>query len=520
MRISILLLLTTGLTLVAAPAFAQYGGGGMGGGGMGGSGMGGMGGSGMGSGQSGGGGHHKGSGQSQKPATSTTAPAAIHAPANVPLSMRLTGKLVINGGIKSMTHATLASASPDMSTIYVEREAQLSLDTVDLSGSGDLSLVSDGRAAGLDSALLVGSAAAVTMTGGHISTTGRGANAAFVSDAGSKLSFKGTALSTHASDAYGIEATGGGSVSGDGVTVATTGDRGTAVAVQAPNSQATLTGGQLGTEGAAANAFFVAGTLNASGVTAHASAADGLLAEKAKTVALTDTSLSAGGYGAVLYAGDEAGRDGGVAAGDGGHGGHRPGGANIAGPAAPSPEQNPDPVQVTDDMPLHRTNFTMTGGALKAHKADFYVTNLHAEIVLDHVTLQSDGGILVRSAADQWGKVGSNGGDVHLVTHHQTLTGDFATDVISNIAVSLNDDSTLTGATTPNVDVEMDASSHWVLTGDTNVGKLTDAAIAGDSVPNITGNGHTLTYDHRHNPQLANKTYALVGGGQLVPGGL
>jgi len=177
-------------------------------------------------------------------------------------------------------------------------------------------------------------------------------------------------------------------------------------------------------------------------------------------------------------------------------------------------------VQVSDDAPLHRTAFTMTGGTLKAHKADFYVTNLHAEITLDHVALQSDGGILVRSAADQWGLVGRNGGEVHLVTHHQDLTGDFATDVISSIAVSLNDASTLTGATTPNVDVDMDASSHWVLTGDTNVGKLSDAAIAGDSVPNITGNGHTLTYDHRHNPQLANKTYALAGGGQLVPGGL
>ena len=510
MRISILLL-TTGLALVAAPAFAQYGGGG----GMGGGQSGGMGG--------GGGGHHKGSGQGQKPAATTAAPQnAMRAPAGIPLSMRLTGKLVVNGGVKAMSHAALAATAPDMSTIYVERNAQLTLDTVDLSGAGDVSLVSDGRAAGLDSALLVGSQAAVTVTGGHISTTGKGANAAFVSDAGSKLSFKGTALTTHASDAYGIEATGGGSVSADALTVATTGDRGTAVAVQTSNSQATLTGSQLATEGAAANAFFVAGTLNASGVTAHAAMADGLLAQTARTVTLTDTSLTAGGYGAMLYAGDEAGHDG-AAAPDGGHGGGHRGaaqGAGMSGPTAPSPAQNPDPVQVSDDAPLHRTAFTMTGGTLKAHKADFYVTNLHAEITLDHVALQSDGGILVRSAADQWGLVGRNGGDVHLVTHHQDLTGDFATDVISSIAVSLNDESTLTGATTSNVDVEMDASSHWVLTGDTNVGKLSDAAIAGDSVPNITGNGHTLTYDHRHNPQLANKTYALAGGGQLVPGGL
>jgi hypothetical protein len=192
----------------------------------------------------------------------------------------------------------------------------------------------------------------------------------------------------------------------------------------------------------------------------------------------------------------------------------------MSGPAAPAAVRSSAAEPLSEDAPLRRTAFTMTGGELKARRADFYVTNLHAEITLDHVALQSESGVLVRSAADHWGPLGRNGGEVHLVTHHQTLTGDFATDVISSIALSLNDQSVLTGATTPNVDVDMDASSQWVLTGDTNVGKLTDAAISGDSVPNITGNGHTLTYDHRHNPQLANKTYALAGGGQLVPGGL
>ena len=325
MRISTFFLLTTALALIAAPAFAQYGGGG---GGMGGGGMGG------GQGGGGGGGRHKGSGQGQgqKPATSTAPVNGMHAPANVPVSMRLTGKVVINGGAKMLAHATVASTVADMSAIYVERNAQLSLDTVDLSGSGDVSLVSDSRSSGLDSALLVGSQAAVTVTGGHIATTGKGANAAFVSDAGSKLSLKGTDLATHASDAYGIEAIGGGSVSGDSLTVATTADRATAVAVQTQNSQAILTGSHLSTQGAAANAFFVAGTLNASGVTASTAAADGLLAEAARTVSLTDTSLTASGNGAMLYAGDEPGHDGGNGAADGGHGGGH-GGRPSGGPS-------------------------------------------------------------------------------------------------------------------------------------------------------------------------------------------
>ena len=502
-RMSTLLLLTSALALVAAPAFAQMGGGGRGGG------------------------HKRSQSQSQTP----TAPVqnAMHAPATVPVSMRLTGKVIISGGTKALAHMAVAATVPDLSALYAERNAQVSLDTVDLSGSGDVSLLSDGRNSGLDSALLVGSQAAVTVTGGHISTTGKGANAAFVSDAGSKLSLKDVALATHASDAFGVEATAGGSVAGDGLTVTTAADRSTALAVQSPDSRATLTGGHFTTQGSAANAFFVAGALDASGVTADTAMGDGLTADAARNVTLTDTSLTAGGNGAMLYAGDAPERGGGApGAGGGGHGGHHGGdhdgqggasGPGVSGPTAPV-VHTADTLPLADDAPLRRTAFAMTGGTLKAHRAAFYVTNLHAEITLDHVALQSDSGILVRSVADQWGPLGRNGGEVHLVTHHQTLTGDFATDVVSSIALSLNDQSMLTGATTPNVDVDMDASSQWVLTGDTNVGKLVDAAIAGDSVPNITGNGHTLTYDHRHNPQLANKTYALAGGGQLVPGGL
>ncbi len=521
MRISTLLLLTTALAAAAAPAFAQDGMG-MGGGQMGGGGMGG----GMGGGGGRGGGHHKGQGQGQKQAQTASGPVnSMHAPTEVPLSMRLTGVVIISGQSKALSKGQVASTKPDMSAMYVERNAQVTMDTVDLSGAGDVSLVADGRSSGLDSALLVGSQSTVTVTGGHISTTGKGANAAFVGDQGSKLSLKNVAIATHASDAFGIEASGGGSVSGDGVTIATSADRATAVAVQTPGSRATLTGGHFSTEGSAANAFFVAGALDANGVTAEAGDADGLMSEGAHAVTLTDTHLSAGGYGAMLYADTSAARAGGPGgAPGGGHGG----GAAPEGPMGPSrgdasasgAHPNPDAVPLTDDVPLRRTDFTMTGGALKAKRALFYVTNLHAEITLDHVAAQSDSGVLVRSAADQWGPLGRNGGEVHLVARHQALTGDFATDVISSIAVSMSDQSVLTGATTPNVDVDMDASSQWVLTGDTNVGKLVDAAIVGDTVPNITGNGHTLTYDHRHNPQLANKTYTLAGGGQLVPGGL
>jgi len=503
MRLSTFLLLATALA-VATPAIAQEGGG-YGGGGMGGGGMGGR-----------GGGHHRGNrGQGQTQSQGQPgAQTPVRAPTEVPVAMRLTGVVIVSGQARALAHTAIAAAKPDVSALYAERSAQVTLDSVDLNGAGDVSLIADGRGSGLGSALLVGSQAAVTAKGGHITSTGQGGNAVFVGDAGSKLDLKNVAISTHAADAFGVEATAGGSVVADTVTIATGADRATAVAVETPDSQAILAGGRLSTQGAAANAFFVAGTLEAHGVTAETADADGLLAEAARSVVLTDTTLNSARYGAMLYAGNLPARE-------GGPGAERPAprGPAISGPVAPA-ARVPAAEPLTEEAPLRRTTFSMSGGELRGRHAALYVTNLHADITLDHVAVHSDSGILVRSAADQWGPLGRNGGEVHMVTHHQTLTGDFATDVISSIGLSLNDGSVLTGATTPNVDVDMDASSQWVLTGDTNVGKLADAAIVGDSVPNITGNGHTLTYDHRHNPQLGNKTYALAGGGQLVPGGL
>lgn len=526
MRAFALLLLTSALVAVAAePALAQMGGGGMGGGGMGGGGMGGSGGGGR------SGGHgHRGQGQQSQSQSSGAPnnPNGPRPPATIPVAMRLTGMVIVNGTAKTLAHGAVAAAKPDMSAIYAERSAQLSLDTVDLTGAGDVSLISDSRDSGLDSTLLIASQSSATVNGGTITTTGKGANAAFVSDAGSRLTLKNVTIVTRAAEAYGVEAAAGADLTADALTITTGADRAVAVAVQSPNSHATVTGGSFTTNGAASNIFYVAGALEATGVKAVAHDADAISGNGARALTLTDSTLSGDGYGAMLYASSDAparhGPGGGPNGGPGGpmpmDGPGKPLPAGVSGPAGPASSHAAVQAPMSDDAPLRNTRFTMTGGSLSARHADFYVTNLHADIVLDHVALKSEGGILVKSAADQWGPLGRNGGDVHLDAHNQNLNGDFATDVISSILVSLSDHSALTGKTTPNTDVVIDATSTWTLTDDTNVGKLTDAAIVGDTVPNITGNGHTLTYDHRHNPALANKTYQLAGGGQLVPGGL
>ena len=65
----------------------------------------------------------------------------------------------------------------------------------------------------------------------------------------------------------------------------------------------------------------------------------------------------------------------------------------------------------------------------------------------------------------------------------------------------------------------LDGTSTWNVTADSHLASLMGALISGTTITNITGNGHTVTYDagNAANSSLGGKTYALSGGGTLTP---
>lgn len=106
----------------------------------------------------------------------------------------------------------------------------------------------------------------------------------------------------------------------------------------------------------------------------------------------------------------------------------------------------------------------------------------------------------------------------------QQLTGDTACDSASYVNLSLTSGSSLRGSinhggTAWQMNVTLDSTSKWELTGTSYVGSLQGATIALNSVWNIIGNGYTLYYLSSANPSLNGKTYALGGGagGLLKP---
>lgn len=501
-----LLLACATLAVLASPAYAQMGGGGMRG-------------QGHGQGQGGRGGQDGGddSGDKKKPETPTRPVAPI-----LPVGMRLNGALNIFGENKSAEGGSVTVSRPDLSAIFVSRGGGLVLKNSTLQTSGPVSLVDDSRGAGLNSALLVNQSSRAVVTGGKIETLGLGANGAYVDGPGSQLSLQNLTISTQATNAYGVEAHSGATLTAATVTINTMGDHAPAVANRRGQPMQ-LTDLTLHTAASDSPLVLAQGDINATNIKGRAERDNGVSVNGPVHVTLQTPDLSADGY-AIAVQMDAAGAMG--AAG-------RPDGAQASAPMGPEPDsgdsdddKSAKAAQVRPITNLlsnapgndRRADIQVKGGTLSGDRAVLLVSNAKAHIVLTGVTLSSESGVILRAAAGQNGDLGRNGGDVDLELHGETVKGDFNADVISNIRVTLNDQSHLTGKASPDTDITLDTGSDWTLSDDTHVGKLIVTGLdKPDAITNIQSGGHTLYYDPHRNPWLAHKTWPLPGGGQLTP---
>ncbi len=121
------------------------------------------------------------------------------------------------------------------------------------------------------------------------------------------------------------------------------------------------------------------------------------------------------------------------------------------------------------------------------------------------------------------GTTATVGGTVFFTADGQTLTGNLITDDTGSITAALQNKSTLTGAinldnSTKLMNLSLDSTSVWNVTGDSYLTCLTNPdGIAGTTITNITGNGHTVYYNSGACSALGGQTYTLTGGGELKP---
>lgn len=139
--------------------------------------------------------------------------------------------------------------------------------------------------------------------------------------------------------------------------------------------------------------------------------------------------------------------------------------------------------------------FTMTGGEMTARSgAMFYCTNTSSIINLKQAILNlSDSGELLIVSAGRWGKDGKNGGQCTLNAEQQTLEGSISVDKLSSLEIRMTG-SVLTGSINSDgeggdVDIDMDADSKWILTGDSHIRSFSG------NLENVEANGHHLFVD-------------------------
>jgi hypothetical protein len=91
-----------------------------------------------------------------------------------------------------------------------------------------------------------------------------------------------------------------------------------------------------------------------------------------------------------------------------------------------------------------------------------------------------------------WGTAGANGGTCEFDLTGQTVTGDIYVDSISQLAMSITELSSYTGAINSDgtkaasLSVTLDSNSTWTLTADSYVTEFNG------SMSNVVTNGHTL----------------------------
>lgn len=150
----------------------------------------------------------------------------------------------------------------------------------------------------------------------------------------------------------------------------------------------------------------------------------------------------------------------------------------------------------------------------------FFITNTDAVINLENTKLNYGSNQLVTVSGNdgEWGSQGSNGGNLTFNATNQTLNGNISVDAISTASFVLKS-STLTSTVNnenkaKEVNLSLDSSSKWIVTGNSYVTTLTLENI---DLSLIEDHGYTIYYDASANSWLNSQTITLSNGGTLTP---
>ena len=391
-------------------------------------------------------------------------------------SVTLSGANTADG--KSVTYDgtgkdALVSSSSDENTVLANNGGSYTITNATINKTGDCSNNDNSNFYAVNAILAATGGSSAYISGTKLFSSSEGSNALFATGSNSKIYAKDISISTTGNSSRGLDATYEGTIIASGIDITTKGEHCGAIATDRGNGYISVENATLSTSGQGSPLIYSTGVIEADNITGEASGAQITGMEGLNTVRIRNSSLTGSAKkasepvanGVIIY------------------------------------------QSMSGDSSAGTANFEVSNSTLKSYitgGAMFYVTNTTANIVISNTkldfdssqnTLLSAGG---NDGSNNWGKAGSNGGDVTLTADSQELKGDISCDGISDVSLYIVNNSKYTGGiindTTYTGDggtsVSLDASSVWTVTSDSLLKSL--HAVPGATIQDKDGKTVTI----------------------------
>ena len=397
---------------------------------------------------------------------------------------------------QELSKKTLSATSSDESAIVVNDGGSLNATGLTISKSGESSNTENSEFYGLNAAVLVQKGSEATIKDTTIETNATGANAIFSTGENAIINVSNTKITTTGDSSRGLDATYGGIINANKVTITTSGQHCAAVATDRGEGTVTVKNSTLNTNGKGSPCVYSTGTISVSNSKGTATDSSCAVIEGKNSITLNNTKLTSYGVGRVDDGIDNCG-------------------------VMIYQSMSGDASEGTGTFSATDSTLTISKKS-KVYKTSpmFFITNTDAMINLENTKLNYGSNQLVTVSGNdgEWGSQGSNGGNLTFNATNQTLNGNISVDNISTASFVLKS-STLTSTinsenNAKEVNLSLDSSSKWVVTGDSYVTTLT---LENNDLSLIEDNGYTIYYDASANSWLNGQTITLSNGGTLTP---
>ena len=337
---------------------------------------------------------------------------------------------------------------------------------------------------GVNAALLVKGGSTTTITGGTITSNGRGANGIFSYGGnggrnggqgdGTNVIIEGTTITTTGDGSGGIMTTGGGVTKAMNLTVTTSGRSSAPIRTDRGGGKVTVEGGSFTSNGLGSPVIYSTADVTVSDATLTSNKSEGVCIEGKNSITLNNCRMTVSNT-------------------------QRNGHAQFL-----------DAIMIyqsfSGDADSGQSHFTMNGGSLTNRKGHlFHVTNTNAIITLDGVALENEDAekVLLSVCADGWQGAKNK---ATLNASHQQLDGTILVGSDSELTLTLSDGSTFNGCIsdtitnaagktisteTGTVNVTLGSDCTWTLTADTYITSFTGDASC------IKANGYRLFVNNK-----------------------